>query len=133
MMEPLFIILPQMIGYIKYLDNGEKNMSLKIEVESVYLKYTKIWNKIKKSLYTRFHSQRIFDEIYIKIKANKFRSMINTLFLGKEIPKERNHYICTAAICIDSILKVDKKNYPRVYLEQCKYKIKRRKSVDFKA
>ena len=38
----LCIILPQMSGYIKYFDNGEKNMSFKIEDESVYLKYTKI-------------------------------------------------------------------------------------------
>ena len=36
----LHIILPQMIGYIKCLDNGGKNMSFKIEDESVYLKYT---------------------------------------------------------------------------------------------
>ena len=35
--------------------------------------------------------------------------MINTLFSGNEIPKERNHCICIAAICIDSVLKVDKK------------------------
>ena len=34
------------------------------------------------------------------------------------LPKERDHYVCIAAICIDSILKVDKKNYPQVYLEQ---------------
>ena len=33
-------------------------------------------------------------------------------------------------ICIDSVLKVDKINYPQIYLEQCKYKIKRRKPVD---
>ena len=52
--------------------------------------------------------------------------MINTLFLGNEIQKERNHYICN-----DPALKVNKKNYPQVYLEQCKYKIKRRKPVDF--
>ena len=32
-----------------------------------------------------------------------------------------------AAICIDSIWKVDRKNYPQVYLEQCKCKIKRKK------
>ena len=32
---------------------------------------------------------------------------------------------------MDSILKVNKKNYPQVYLQQCKYKIKRRKMVDF--
>ena len=57
--------------------------------------------------------------------------MINTLFSGNEILKERNHYICIAAICIDCALKVDKKNYPQLYLEQCKYKIKRRKPVDF--
>ena len=42
--------------------------------------------------------------------------MINTLFSGDEIPKERNDYICIAAICIDSVLRVDKKNYPQVYL-----------------
>ena len=58
--------------------------------------------------------------------------MIITLFSGNEIPKERNHYIYTATICIDSVLKVDKKNYPQVYLEQCKYKIKRKINlVDF--
>ena len=57
--------------------------------------------------------------------------MINTLFSGNEIPKERNHYICIPAICINSVLKVDKKNYPQVYLEQCKYKIKRKTPVDF--
>ena len=38
--RPFCIILPQMSGYIKYFDNGGKNMSFKIEDESVYLKYT---------------------------------------------------------------------------------------------
>ena len=36
-----------------------------------------------------------------------------------------------SSICIDSIIKIDKKNYPQFYLEQCKYKIKKRKMVDF--
>ena len=57
--------------------------------------------------------------------------MTNTLFSGNEIPKERNHYICITAICIDSVLKVDKNNYPQVHLGQCKYKIKKKKPVDF--
>ena len=47
------------------------------------------------------------------------------LFSGDEIPKEKIHYVCIPAVCIDSILSVDKKNYPQVYLEQCKYKIKK--------
>ena len=39
---PLCIILPQMSGYIKYFDDGGRNMSFKIEDESVYLKYNEI-------------------------------------------------------------------------------------------
>ena len=54
-----------MSGYIKYFDNGGKNMSFKIEDEGVYLKYTEIWNKIKKSLGIKFHSQPIYDDKYI--------------------------------------------------------------------
>ena len=125
------IILPQLSGYIKYFDDGGKNLSFKIEDEGVYLKHNEIWNKIKKTLNTRFHSRPIYDDKYIKTKGKPFSGVINTLFSENEIPKERNHYICIAAICIDSILKVDRKNYPQVYLEQCKYKIKRRKMVDF--
>ena len=48
-----------MSGYIKYFDNDGKNMAIKIEGESGYLKHTEIWNKIKKSLSRRFHSQPI--------------------------------------------------------------------------
>ena len=53
-------------------------MSFRIEGESVYSKYTKIWNKIKKSLSTRFHSQPMYDYKYIKTKVNTFTS-IDTL------------------------------------------------------
>ena len=28
-------------------------------------------------------------------------------------------------------MKIDKKVYPQVYLEQCKYKLKKKKSIDF--
>ena len=108
-----------MSGYIKYFDNGGKNMSFKMEDESVYLKYNEIWNKIKKSLNSKFYSQPIYDDKYIKTKVKTFSSMLNTLFSGNEIPKEGNHYIFIAAICIDSVLRGDKKNYPQVYLEQC--------------
>ena len=55
--------------------------------------------------------------------------MINTLFSRDEIPKEKIYYVCILAVCTDSILRVDKKNYPHVYLEQCKSKIKKRELV----
>ena len=34
------------------------------------------------------------------------------------------HYTCTACIIIDSIMRMDKKDHPQVYLEECKYRIK---------
>ena len=97
----------------------------------MHIRYNEIWNKIKKALNTRFHSQPIYYDKYIKTKVKTFSGVINTIFSDNKVPKERNHYICIAAICIDSILKVDKRNYPQVYLQQCKYKIKRTKIVDF--
>ena len=39
--------------------------------------------------------------------------------------KENMHYTCITCITIDSVMKMDKKNHPQVYLEEYKYKIKR--------
>ena len=66
--RPLCIILPQMNGYINYFDNGG-NMSFKIESKSVCLEYNEIWNKIKKTLNTGFHSHPIYDDKCIKTKV----------------------------------------------------------------
>ena len=54
-----------------------------------------------------------------------------TIFNNNIVPTEKNHYICIPAIDIDSILKIDKKAYPQAYLEECKYKLKKRKLVSF--
>ena len=35
------------------------------------------------------------------------------------------HYTCIACITIDSVMRIEKKNYPQVYLEECKYRIKK--------
>ena len=42
---PLILFLPVMSGWIKYFENGGKNMSFKIENDEVYLKYNEIWKK----------------------------------------------------------------------------------------
>ena len=45
--------------------------------------------------------------------------------------QKKNHYICIPATDIDSVLKIDKKAYPQAYLEECKYKLKKRNLVSF--
>ena len=46
--KPLCIILPQMSGYIKYFENGGKNMSFLIKNYFVLNKNNEIWDNIKK-------------------------------------------------------------------------------------
>ena len=69
-----------MSGYIKYFDDGGKNMSFVMDDKEVYKKYN-----------------------------------------------EKTHYTCISAIDIDSVLKIDKRACLQAYLEQCKYKLKKRK------
>ena len=73
----------------------------------------------------------VYDEKYIKAKVREFNGVIKINFLSDEVPKENKHYTCIACITIDSITKMVKKIYPQVYLEECKYKIKRTKKTKF--
>ena len=52
--------------------------------------------------------------------------MIKTNFLGNDILKENMHYTFIACVTIDSVMKIDKKNHPQLYLEECKYRLKKR-------
>ena len=123
--KPLCIILPQMSGYIKYFENGGKNMSFLIKNDEVLDKYNKIWDVIKNKLGIKFHSKPVYDETYIKAKVRVFDGKIKTNFLGNEVPKENMHYTCITCITNDSAMRIDKKNYPQVYLEECKYRVKK--------
>ena len=35
------------------------------------------------------------------------------------------HYTCIACITINSVININKKDHPQVYLEECKYRVKR--------
>ena len=128
----LCVILPQMDGYITYFDNGGKNMSFVTDDKKVYEKYDGIWNVVKGFLKLKFTASPIRDDKYILAKLKIFKKKNITTFNNNNIvPMEKNHYICIPAIDIDSVLKTDKKAYPQAYLEECKYKLKKRKLVSF--
>ena len=130
--KPLCVILPQMNGYVKYFDDGGKNMSFIADDEKVFEKYDEIWNVVKRLLKLKFTVDPIRNDKYISSKLKIFRKKNLTTFNNNNIvPVEKNHYICIPAIDIESVLKIDKKTYPQAYLEECKYKIKKRKLVSF--
>ena len=100
-------------------------MSFLTKDDNVLDKYNKIWNVIKNKLNMKFHSMSVSNKSYIKVKVREFDGKIKTNFLVNEVPKENMHYTCIACITIDSVMRINKKNYPQVYLEECKYKAKK--------
>ena len=86
----------------------------------VWEKYEEIWDVIKNKLYIKFHSQPIS-----KAKVRECNGSIKTNFLGNNGPEENTSYTCIACMTLDSVLKMNKKNHPQVYLEECKYKVKK--------
>ena len=134
--QPLCVILSQMHGYIKYFDDGGKNMTFVTGNEKVYDKYNEIWEVIRKLLKIKFAANPFRDDKYLIAKLKIFNKINRTTFNDdtnkNNIPKERSHYICIPAIDIDLVLKIDNKRaYPQAYLEQCKYKLKKRKIVNY--
>ena len=130
--QPLCVILPQMSRYIKYFDNDGKNMSFVTDDEEVYEKYNEIWEVVRKLLKVKFTVNPIRDDKYIIAKLKIFNGKNGATFTNNIIPIERNNYICIAAIDTDSVLKIENKRaYPQAYLEQCKYKLKERKLINF--
>ena len=121
-----------MHGYIKYFDNGGKNMTFVTDNEKVYDKYSEIWVVIRKLLKVKFAVNPVRDDKYLVAKLKIFNKINRITFNNNNIPIERNHYICIPAIDIDSVLKIDnKREYPQAYLEKCKYKLKKRKIVNY--
>ena len=120
-----------MSGYIKYFDDGGKNMSFVTGDEKVYEKYNEIWNVVKKLLKLKFFVGLVRDDKYIIAKLKIFNGINRTTFTNNIIPIEKNHYACISAIDIDSVLKIDNKRaYPQAYLEQGKYKLKKENAQD---
>ena len=106
--KPLCVILPQMNRYIKYFDNGGKNMSFVTDDKEVYEKNDEILNVIKGLLKLKFAASPIRDDKYILAKLKIFKDKNLTTFNNNIVPMEKNHYICIPAIDIDSVLKIDK-------------------------
>ena len=56
----------------------------------------------------------VYDEQYIKAKVREFDGVVKTIFLA-----------------IDPVIRMEKKIYPQVYLEECKNRMKKTKIRKF--
>ena len=74
-----------MNGYIKYFDNGGKNMSFVTDDKEIYGKYDKIWNIVNRLLKLKFTASPIRDDKYILSKLKIFKKKNITIFNNNNI------------------------------------------------
>ena len=72
-----------MSGYIKYFENGGKNMSFVIKDYDVLDKYNKNWDKIKETLSIKFNSMLVYDEQVKNVVVKKIIVTLLTLSNSK--------------------------------------------------
>ena len=98
-------------------------MSLRVDDSKLFKKYYKICKTIKILLGTELDSEPVYGDTdsYMKTKVKVYYDRVNTNFQGKETPKRDSSYKCLSLIMLDSVVKVEKKYYPQVFFEECKY------------
>ena len=87
--QPLCVILPQMSGYIKYFDNGGKNISFVTDDKEVYEKCDEVWNVVNRFLKLKFTASPIRDDKYILAKLKIFKKINLTTFTDNVVPMEK--------------------------------------------
>ena len=124
--RPLLLKLPQMIGYLKEFND-------RIDDSKLFKKYCKIWKTIKDLLEIEFDSEAVYGDTdsYIKIKVKMYDNKVNTNFQERKTPKGDSSYKCLSLIMLDSVVKVGKKYYPQVFLEECKYVKRKNKMFNY--
>ena len=104
------------------MKTGVKTCFFIIKDDEVWDRYNEIWDVIKDKLGIEFYREPVYEYTNLKAKARELDGVIKTNLLGNGIPKENMHYTCIACITIDSVINIDTKSHPQVYLEECKYK-----------
>ena len=76
---------------------------------------------------TKFGSNPVYNEKYVKTKMKVYDKKINRDFYSNKMPKESSEFLCLSVILLHSVYIKDNKYYPQVFLEECKYIIKEEK------
>ena len=125
--RPLCIKVPQMIGYVKHFDSN-KTMSFKVSDNKLLKKCSKLWEKVSNLMNIEFYIEPVYgdNDKYINTKIKMHEHRVNKNFQGEKVPKENALCKCLSSIILDSVIR-EKKYYPQIRLEECKYVIRKNK------
>ena len=72
----------------------------------------------------------MYDNKFIRTKIKIYNNKTNTNFHDNKIPEDKEWFACLSVIPLDSIVIVDKRYYPQMLLEECKYAAKKKKIIN---
>ena len=101
-------------------------MTFLIKNNGLLEKYNEMWDKVSNTIKKGLDSEPVYNEKYLKTEIPFYEGKINTNFQSDEVPKESSQCICLSVILIHSIFRTGKNYYPKVFLEECKYIIKKK-------
>ena len=132
--RPLCIRLPQITVYFRKF-NENLTMPFRVKDKQLLKNYSKIWKKAENLLNIDFESKPVYgdDDKYIKTEIKIYTKNTITNFHNKKMPKGKIPRKCLSIIMVDSNIKANKKYYPQMLLEECKYiqeKIKTENYID---
>ena len=132
--RPLCIRLPQITVYFRKF-NENSTMPFSVKDKQLLKNYSKIWKKAENLLNIDFESKPVYgdDDKYIKTEIKIYTKNTITNFHNKKMPKGKIPRKCLSIIMVDSNIKANKKYYPQMLLEECKYiqeKIKTENYID---
>ena len=118
---------------VKERDKNKNNklMSFRIDDEKLLEKYKAIWTKIEDLKNIKLNALPVYDGKYIKTKIRTYGDKVYTKFRGLNVPEDNMECESFTVISIESLLVYENKNYLRVYLDNCAYKILNKQIINY--
>ena len=130
-LSPLNVKLPQLTGYAKHFDNGDKLINFLVADKEMLKKCNEIWNKIKSLLKKEFDKNPVYENKHIraKVSSTQFEHRILKDNEHRNIsvePKNGSRHEYLSVILLDSILiypdsYCSNKYYPQIFFKKCIY------------
>ena len=130
--SPLQLFLSKMTGYLNIFEDGTRKMSFLTDNNEFLERYTKILEEISDLSDKKIDSDPVYNNKYINTKIRSYNNDIMTNFhdidnKNNKLPGKNKPYKCMSLISLDSIIKINKKYYPQTLLQECVYKLIKRK------
>ena len=112
--NPLYLIFSKVNGYFEEI-NGNKYLTLvpTNENKEKIKKYEELWSKIRDLIRSITKNSDDYDEKYMKIKFDS----------DDNLPLNKTIEIYNVTIVVRAIFYENNKYYPRVFLDECVYKL----------